>query len=339
MKKLSQQTEDHIVYLLHQPDLSIRKISNQTGVSIGKISSIRNKRCPELPKASGGRPSILSDHENRLLLRSITSGKADTAPQAKRILGDITNKSVSTSTIRRSLKSSGFVARVKVKKPLRTRRHRLNRLHWAESHAQWTVDDWKKVLWSDETKINRLGSDGRQWVWGRKGEPLNDRRVKTTVKFGGGSVIAWGCMGWNGVGRIVKIDGKMDAQLYCEILEDDLLGSMEELGLDRGGTIFQQDNDPKHTSKMAKKWFKNSQIQVMSWPAQSPDLNPIEHLWHHVKCKLADFNDPPTSVDALWNRIQDVWSEIDPEVCQNLIRSMPRRVEAVVKARGGHTKY
>jgi hypothetical protein len=199
--------------------------------------------------------------------------------------------------------------------------------------------DWSKVIWSDETKINRLGSDGRFWGWARKGEQLSDRLVVETVKFGGGSVMIWGCMLWDGVGNAVKIDGKMDGDLFVSILEDDLTASVEHYGKTPADIIFQQDNDPKHNCKKAKKWFKDHGYDVMLWPAQSPDLNPIEHLWDIVKRKLGAFETPPEGIMELWERIQDVWNEIPVAECRKLIESMPRRMEEVIKAKGGHTKY
>ena len=78
------------------------------------------------------------------------------------------------------------------------------------------------MVWSDETKINRLGSDGRKGVWKKLGEELSDRLGQGTMKFGGGSVMVWGCMMWEGTGYAVRIDGRMDAELYTRILDDDL---------------------------------------------------------------------------------------------------------------------
>jgi hypothetical protein len=184
-----------------------------------------------------------------------------------------------------------------------------------------------------------MGSDGRQWAWKRPGEGLSNCLVKDTVKHGGGSIMLWGCMLWEGVGWATRIEGKMDAKLYTAILEDELQQTLCYYGKTAQDIIFQQDNDPKHTSKLAKKWFKDHGYTVMTWPAQSPDMNPIEHLWVHIKTKLGEFEHPPKGIQELWERVQKLWDEIPASVCQNLIESMPRRIEALYKAKGGHTKY
>ena len=228
---------------------------------------------------------------------------------------------------------------VKRKRPLLSKRHRRERLDFALAHQDWTVDDWKKVVWSDETKINRLGSDGRKWVWKKAGEGLSDRLVQGTQKFGGGSLMMWGCMLWDGVGYACKIDGKMDGELYTKILQDDLQESLAFYGKDSSTVIFQQDNDPKHMSKLAQAWFKAHGFKVLPWPALSADLNPIEQLWDYLKRKLGEYERPPNGMIELWERVEREWDKIDAEVCQNLIESMPRRVAVVVKAKGGYTMY
>ena len=282
---------------------------------------------------------MFSENDICYATRLIGTGKADNAVQVSKALQEATNKTFSVQTLRNHLKDTGMKAVVKKKRPLLLKRHRKACMDFALAHKDWTIEDWKKVVWSDETKINRLGSDGRQWVWKKAGESLSDRVVEGTVKFGGGSLMMWGCMMWEGVGYACKIDGRMDGELYTQILEDELQQSLEHYGKEVADIIFQQDNDPKHKSKRATKWFEDHNMEVMVWPAQSPDLNPIEHLWVHLKRRLADYPEPPKGITELWERSQAEWEKIGEEVCQNLIESMPRRVEAVMKAKGGYTKY
>ena len=80
-------------------------------------------------------------------------------------------------------------------------------------------------------------------------------------------------------------------------------------------------------------------MELLDWPAQSPDLNPIEHLWVHLKQQLNSYPTQPTSIHELWLRVEAEWEKIPKEVCLNLISSMPRRVEAVLKAKGGYVDY
>ena len=150
--------------------------------------------------------------------------------------------------------------------------------------------------------------------------------------------MVWGCMRWNGVGKLVEVQGKMNAEQYCEILENGMVESFEKLDME-DECYFQQDNDPKHTSHYATQWFSDNNIAVLEWPAQSPDLNPIEHLWEHLKHQLQKYDTSPKGVHELWERVVEEWNEITTEVCQNLIESMPRWIKAIIKANGGHTKY
>src|SRR3979490_3407271 len=131
----------------------------------------------------------------------------------------------------------------------------------------------------------------------------------------------------------------MDVEQCVEILDDHLLPSIEESGIAKGDCIFQQDNDPKHTSRKGRNWMEENDITLLDWEPQSPDLNPIEHLWNHIKLQLCKYEALATGVWQIWERVAEVWNAIEPEVCQKLIESMPRMVEAVIKAKGGNTKY
>ena len=178
----------------------------------------------------------------------VTSGKADNAAQLTRELKNTTNINVSTDNVHRVLKEAGLKAVVKQKKPRLLPRHIRQHLDFALCHQHWTVEDWKRVIFSDETKINRLGSDGREWEWKEPNGMLTEQHVKGTVKFGGGSLMLWDCMTAQGVGYAARIDGRMDAQLYTEILGDDFVKTLRDYRLSMDEIIFQQDNDPKHTS-------------------------------------------------------------------------------------------
>ena len=136
-------------------------------------------------------------------------------------------------------------------------------MDFALTHKDWTVEDWKRVVWSDETKINRMGSDGKQWVWKKAGEGLSDRVVQGTRKFGGGSLMVWGCMLWEGVGYACKIDGRMDGELDVKILQDELQESINYYNKTKDDIIFQQDNNSKHPCHKARNWFQDHDFNVM----------------------------------------------------------------------------
>lgn len=148
--------------------------------------------------------------------------------------------------------------------------------------------------------------------------------------------MVWGSMGWNGVGTLEFIDGIMTKEVYRDLLKRNLRQSATKVGMGRKFT-FQHDGDPKHTAKIVSKWLKDNKIKVLDWVAQSPDLNPIEHLWGTLKRRVADRK--PTNTASLKTVITEEWDNIDQSVIKRLVESMPRRIQAVIAAKGGHTKY
>lgn len=148
----------------------------------------------------------------------------------------------------------------------------------------------------------------------------------------------WGCMAASGVGEIFLCEGRMNSQRYVaminEILEPSILKLFEE---DDPEYLLQQDNAPCHTSKKTLEWFSENNVPLISWPPQSPDLSPIENLWSILKRKLSIFR--YKSKEDFKEKIFDEWNKISAEQCKKLVDSMPKRVRAVIKAKGGATKY
>lgn len=338
MKALSPSLIDSCLYLLSQGQ-SYTSIARQLHISKGSITKIKKTHGLTPPSKASGRPKLISPLSLRTIVRKLTSGELENASQAQKTLAQDLGIKASNDTVRRALKSAGLAARVKVKRPLLKKRHRQACLDFAKKYQYWTVEDWKRVVYSDETKVNRWGSDGRKWCWKRGVQPLLDHHVSTTIKHSSGNVMVWGCMTAQGPGFLTRIDGGLNAELYCNILQDEFMQTLDYYGLDKSDIIFQQDNDPKHTANRTKQWFFENHINVLDWPAQSPDLNPIEHLWFNLKQKLNSYPTQPASIHELWERIQCEWEKITPQECLNLIESMPRRVQNVLQVKGGYTKY
>lgn len=245
------------------------------------------------------------------------------------------NVQVSDRLVRRRLNEANLFGRVSRKKPLLSKKNIKKRVDFAKTHKGNELSFWKNVLWSDETKINRVGPDGRTFVHRPKNQALNIKYTQKTLKHGGGNVMVWGAFSWHGVGPIVKIVDKMDRFQYLSILKN----TMEPFAYENMPVkwTFMQDNDPKHSSNVVKDWFLQEKIKVLDWPAQSPDLNPIENLWNDVKTKVSQKNYKNST--ELWTGIQEAWYSIPKERCQKLVESMNRRCEAVIKNHGYSTKY
>ena len=136
-----------------------------------------------------------------------------------------------------------------------------------------------------------------------------------------------------------KLEGTMTKEVYVQVLEDDLVKTVEYYGLEEDKITFQHNNAPSHKASLTRNWLSNRGIEVLEWPSYSPDLNPIENLWSHLKWELGSYDHPPGGVLELREQIQEKWEEFELKVCQDLIESMPRRMAAVIKAKGQVTKY
>ena len=147
-----------------------------------------------------------------------------------------------------------------------------------------------------------------------------------------------GCMAPSSTGMLYTCEGRMNSTIYTNMLDQVYLTSLTKI-LDNNipsYVIFQQGNAPCHTSKVSIGWFEKKGITVMTWPPQSPDLNPMETLWSHLGKRVR--MDKCSSKKELETKLHDEWQKIYPTTCNNLV-NMQKRIKAVIKAKGGYATY
>ena len=213
--------------------------------------------------------------------------------------------------------------------------NRLKRLAFAKKHATRSHGQWKHVIWTDESSFHLFGAKKRTFVWRKPNERYLHTCVVPTHKHGGGSLMIWGMMSGFGVGPLYRVSGTMNSQQYLEVMEKVMMpAAVSQFGQN---FVYQQDNAPCHVSNKMKEWFVRNNINKLDWPAQSPDLSPIENLWKDVGAELQKHSF--SNLDELWEAIKKVWQSIPPARCEALVMSVPRRLKACKEVFGGPTKY
>lgn len=287
-----------------------------------------------------GRPRALNERDQRQVRRIISSNRQVTLREMTAEINVSRTTNVCVRTVQRNVTSMGYGSRRPTRVPLLDARHRLQRLSWARDHIGWTLDDWKTVAWSDESRFRLVRADGRVRVWRRPHEAMDPSCQQGTVQAGGGSIMVWGVFTWTGLGPLVKLNGSLTGNAYVELLGDHLHPFMDFMYPNTDG-VFMDDNAPCHRARTVRDWFEehSGDFQRMVWPSRSPDMNPIEHVWDIIERMVRAQTAPPSTLSQLWTSIQTAWLNIPAVDFQRLVESMPRRVAALRRAKGGPTRY
>ena len=216
-KELSKDLKRRIV-ALHEDGQDYKKIANTLKLSWSTVAKIIQRF--KIAGSTQNSPKKLSAHAERhiqmLSLKDRRRSAVSIAAEIEEVGG---GQPVSAQIIRGTLRQIGVHGCHPRRKPLQKTIHKKARKQFAEDMSTKHMDYWNHVLWSDEMKINLFGSDGFKHVWRRLGEEYKDKCVMPTVKHGSGNVMVWSCMSAAGVGELYFIEGNMNSNMYCEILQ------------------------------------------------------------------------------------------------------------------------
>lgn len=319
---------------LHTPESSIRTTLSR--------APLRNEGRSQL---RSGRPKVLSDQDQRHILRIVRNNPKFTYQEVR----EATGVTCCARTLSRFLDTYNIKKWRAAGRPELREEHVAIRLAWALEHVDWTEAQWAKVIWSDECSAERGKGEGREWVFRTPCQKWDPGMIQPYKKGKDISIMVWaGFSGKRGRSPLhvmirdpLSKRGGYSADSYLEVLEENIPKVW------RRGMLFMQDNAPIHTAIKVRDWFTQKRVNMIDWPPYSPDLNPIEHLWFHLKAMVLrlypELSELRGNIDyireKLGQALQEAWKALPQSLFDNVLGSMKRRCEAVIQAEGWHTKY
>lgn len=322
------QAEKGAILALNQEQLSNRAIAKKINRSESCVRSFLKRGDIGSEVQRSGRPQKLGERDLRRLVRAASQPGAS----ANSLIRSL-NLSVSKSTVVRALNNSEiFKYKKRSCAPKLSEDHKNARVQFSKKMLR-AHQNWHRIVFTDEKKFNLDGPDGWQYYWHdlRKEPESFYSRVQ-----GGGSVMIWAGVSRAGKTEISVLEGRQNSEKYIKTLHDYMLPMLEANR--EQNLILQQDGATIHTSGKTMQWITSQNIEVLPWPAKSPDLNIIENVWGMLARSVYLGGKQYNTVNELKNAIVRSWSQIDQNYINKLVDGMTDRCIDVLSHHGAHIK-
>lgn len=320
---VSLQQRDQYIVNQRQKGVPASELAEELALSKRQVERVYSKYTNEhiIGRREGsGRRKILSNHLKQKIQGLVRKNPYITCQDISTRLNNV----VGAETIRLYLRDQGFVHKWPSSIPNLSREDMENRLEFAESYMDLEFND---TFFTDECMFTLNGCSK---VWGQKGKRINKPKDVYPEK-----IMVWGAISVEGKAYLEVVEGIMDRFVYAELLEERFIPLADEIFED--GWKLQHDGAKAHTARLVKNLLEDNDVELLDWPARSPDLNPIENIWSILKSRV--YKRKPKTVEELEDFIFEEWENLDDEMVGRVAASFTNRLEDVIERNGSAVDY
>ena len=322
---------------------SCRVIAGHFGRAASTISRLLSKwrRSDDVSHGNCGKVRRQTTRRaDRRLIRLVLANRTLPATRLRLLWGMRGHQGhiLSAETIRRRIQETALRSRRMRKRLQLSPAHVAGRERWAMQRVHWRLQQWRRVVFTDECRFCLFRGDGRVRVWREPGQDFLPECVQNRDSHSP-SVHVWAGIAWNGKTELVVLQHNVTGQTYGELLEEHFVPFASTVFGGMQNCILMDDNAPPHRAAAVRQLKEQLGIRTLRWPSRSPDMNPIEHAWDLLKRDVRQQENPPQDAAELAQAVAEAWQRLPQTTVNRLVLSMPRRIAALLQSRGAYTRY